>query len=65
MAGGGIVEKIGAVGRSDGEMKFRILFANGFDYDFVAVDARGGGVVVEGAVDAVVCLGERLWEQLA
>lgn len=59
MAGGGVVEKVGAVGWSDSEVKFGILFADGFHYDFVAVDARGGGVVVEGVVDAIVC--SRKW----
>ena len=60
MAGGGVVEEVGAVCWCDSEMEFWVLLADCFDNDFVAVDAGSGGVVVEGTVDAVVGSGEGL-----
>lgn len=65
MACSGVVEKIDSVGWGDGEVEFRVLPPNRLDYDLVAIDAGCGGIVIEGAVDAVVGFGDGLRGLLA
>ncbi len=49
----GIGEEVALVRRGDGEVKGGVLLADCLNEDYIAVDTRGGGVVVELFVDCV------------
>ena len=53
MPGRGVVEEVALGGRDNGEMEGGILLANCVDEDYIAVDTRGGGIIVELFVDSV------------
>lgn len=53
MPGCGEVEEIALGRRDDGEMKGGVLLANCVDEDYIGIDARRGGVLVEFVIDSV------------
>lgn len=54
MPGCGKFEEVADVRRGNGEVEGGVLLADCVDEDYIAIDARSGGIIVELFVDSVM-----------